>query len=69
MLKFDYKVMFFRVATVAYTGFLATFCKDYMANQDLMAAVKDGLHYALAGLFGGFGLDQLIFHYTKNNSN
>lgn len=69
MNNFDYKVMFFRILTVAYTAFLGVFCKDYMANPDVMAALHGGAAAAISGAFGGFGLDQLIFHYLKINSN
>jgi hypothetical protein len=67
--KFDYKVLLFRVATAGYTAFLAAFSKAYVAAPDLNTALHAGLVSAVAGVFAGFGLDQLVFHYTKNTNN
>ena len=66
-IKFNYKVLFFRVLTTVYTAFLFAFCKSYLASPDLVVAVSEGLKAGIPAVFAAFGLDQIVFHYVKNN--
>lgn len=64
--KYDWKVLLFRVLTVGYTAFLAGFCNQYVHSPDLSNALQAGLSSLIQGVVAGFGLDQIIFHYIKN---
>lgn len=64
--NFDVKKMLFRMFTVGYTAFLAGFCKDYVTSANLAHATNEGLLMLWQGLVGGFGLDQLIYHHSRN---
>ena len=60
---FDWKIAAFRVITVGYTLFLGAFCKEYNTSHDLALSFHDGVNGLITGVVGGFGLDQIIFHY------
>lgn len=64
--KFDYKVLAFRVFTLVYTAFLVAFCKSYLSTPDLSKAALEGLSAGLPAIFAAFGLDQAVYHYVKN---
>ena len=64
--KFDYKVLAFRVFTLVYTAFLVAFCKSYAVNPDLNKAALEGMTTVLPALFAAFGLDKTVYHYVKN---
>ena len=65
---FNWKITLFRMLTVGYTLFLASFCKQYNLSHDVTVAFHSGLDGLITGVAGGFGLDQIIFHYLKNTN-